>query len=246
MSYPQTLGIYSRTSEKAVGSGLTCRASTHKTYWYVRRTGLETYEIQPLNSSNIPSGHRQVISKGQLMKSYEPEPGYYESKTLPILKSLQRKIDLGEKFLHQALLSQAEKEFLKATMIHEENLEANIGLGNIYIKNKEFGKVKKVLKVLLNADLTLNNQQRHQFNIFGISLRKSGQFDDAIRYYNKALKFNEDDENLHFNIARAYYERQNQGDLDACKHHLHTALSLRPNFDEGLQFHAHLLEENPS
>ena len=231
--YPQILGVYCKKDDRSVGTGTTTTHSQNRTYWFVRRLDEDEYEVCPLNSSHVPSGSRTMLTKGELATQYIPEPQYYERHTFPALKSLQKKIELGEQFFKKGLLSQAEKEFLKATMIDEENAEANLGLGAVYVEQDEFQKTKKVLKVLLGNDMVFQEEQRRQFNVFGIGLRKKKMYSEALGYYSKALEYNGDDEHLHFNLARVLYEK---GDEIACMEHLETALKLSPDFKEAQKF----------
>ncbi|MBU1003806.1 MAG: tetratricopeptide repeat protein [Proteobacteria bacterium] len=231
--YPQVLGIYAKKGEKEVGSGGTTTSYTQETFWFARRLSDEDYEVRPLSSGHVPTGIKTMLSKGEFITQFTPEPRYYETRTLPVLKSLQKKIELGEQFFKKGLLSKAESEFMKATMIDEENAQANLGLGAVYAEQGEFKKVSKVIGILLNSDLAFQEEQRKQFNIFGISLRKQGMHDDAIRFYSKALEYNAGDEHLHFNLARAHYEH---GDHLECLKNLETALKIKSDFVEAQQF----------
>ncbi len=231
--YPQILGVYSRKEHKDVGSGQTRRGHEETTYWFARRTSNDDYEVQPLNANNVPSGMRTTLAKGDFMRDFNPEPSYYETRTLPALKSLQKKIELGEKFFQQGLLSQAEKEFLKAVMVDDQNARANLGLGAVYTEQGEFAKVRKVIGILLNNDDAFREEQRKQFNTFGICLRKQGLHEDAIRFYTRALEVDPGDEHLHFNLARVYFEK---GEDLECLKHIETALQINPKFEAGLKF----------
>lgn len=235
--YPQVLGVYSKKDEGPVGTGSTARQHAAQTYWFATRVSDEEYEVQPLNDNNVPSGMRTKMGKGDFLAGYHPEPNYYESRTLPALKSLQKKVELGEKFFQKGLLSQAEKEFLKAVMVDEENARANLGLGAVYSEQGEFKKVKKIINILLNNDDAFREEQRQQFNTFGISLRKQGLFDDAIRFYLRALETDPTDEHLHFNLARAYFD---SGDELECLKHIEASLKINPGFDAGQKFLAYL------
>lgn len=232
--YPQILGVYSQKHHGEVGTGgMTITHGNTETFWFARRMSDEEYEVRPLNSNHVPAGMKTVLSKGEFITNYTPEPRYYETRTLPVLKSLAKKVELGEQFFKKGLLSKAEQEFLKATMIDEEHAEANLGLGAVYAEQGEFKKVKKVLGILLNSDLAFQEEQRQQFNTFGITMRKQGLHEDAIRFYSKALEYNATDENLHFNLARALYEN---GDHLECLKHLESALNINPDFSAASQF----------
>ncbi|NJB68869.1 tetratricopeptide (TPR) repeat protein [Desulfobaculum xiamenense] len=236
MPYPQTLGVFSKRPPAKTGTGGTTSDKASATYWYVRRIDDNVYEVQPLNSNNIPAGLRTHLSKGDFIRQFTPEPGFYEQRTLPLLRSLQKKLELGARYLDERLLGPAEREFMKAAMIDEENVEANLGLGTIYCEQGKTQKLTKVLRILMNNDDTFREEQRHLFNTFGMSLRKQGLADEAVAYYARALAMNEHDENLHFNIARAFHQRGQAGDRTLCIRHLRHALELNPGFDEAQRF----------
>ena len=55
----------------------------------------------------------------------------------------------------------------------------------------------------------------------------------SARIYAAAIAFDETDENLHFNIARVYYEN---GDKTKATEHVNRALALSPEFKEAQKF----------
>jgi tetratricopeptide (TPR) repeat protein len=76
-----------------------------------------------------------------------------------------------------------------------------------------------------------------QLNTRSISLRKEGRLEAAIASYRKALKTHPDDDHLHFNLARAYYEK---GETAACLEMLEKALAINPDLAEARRFQAYL------
>lgn len=232
-TYPQILGVYAMAQTADVGEGGTMGQYDQVTYWYARRLADDEYEVQPLNAHHVPSGMRSVMSKGDFIRQYAPEPAYYERHTQPALRSLAQKIKLGEDAFAKGLLNEAEKAFIKALMIDELNVPANLGVGAVYSEKKEFQKVKKVLKILLNQDETFRREQRARFNTLGMSLRKQGMLDEALNYYLKSLEFDATDENLHFNVARVYFDK---GDHAATLEHLQKCLTLNPDLEVARKF----------
>jgi len=240
--YPQILGVYSLEKKADVGAGGTTGQYQQKTYWYVRRMGDDEYEVQPLNEKHVPSGMKNNLAKSDFISGYTPEPKFYEANTLPVLNSLKKKVEKGEECFDKGLLDEAEREFLKALMIDDLNVEANFGLGSVYCEQKEYQKVKKVLNILMNTDAAFQEEQRLRFNKLGINLRKQGLHEDAIRYYCKSLEYSSKDDHLHFNTARAYFDN---GQHDKCLEHLGIALKLNPNFKEAEKFMAYCLKKAP-
>lgn len=185
-----------------------------------------------------------VISKGQFISEYVPELDYYERKTVPALKSLRKKLDKGEEFFHADQLDEAEQEFSKALIMDEHNPQANIRLGEVHCKKRDYKKLKAVLDRILNNDAVFAEEERHRFNEFGISLRKNGYHQESIQYYSKALDLKSGDEHLHFNLARVFFE---MGDIEQCKRHLRKALDIRADFREAALFLHHCEQrENPA
>jgi len=232
-AYPQILGVYSKNTTADVGTGITKGNHEQTTYWYIRCMDNDSYETQPLNANHVPSGVRSIQPKGQFILNYTPEPTYYERNTLPAMKSLQKKIQQGEEQFALGKLDEAERSFLKALMIDELNVPANLGVGAVYSEKQEFKKVQKVLNVLMNCDETFQAEQRASFNILGMSLRKQGMLDESLNYYLKALEYNDKDENIHFNVARVYFEK---GDQAETLKHLELCLAINPDLEVARKF----------
>jgi tetratricopeptide (TPR) repeat protein len=231
--YPRILGVYSFRKSEEVGTGSTQKAYEQVTYWYVRRLDDDRYELQPLNTNHVPSGIVKTVGSGEFAKNYFPETDYYTRYTVPAMKTLKAKLERGEDYYNQGELDQAEKEFLKAVMVDDKNAQANLGLGSVYCEKGDYAKVRKILDVIMNNDAAFREEQRHQFNTFGIGLRKGGLFAEALKYYQTALSASPDDENLHFNIARAHFDAS---DLDNAAQSVARALEINEEFMEAQKF----------
>lgn len=231
--YPAILGVYSLQLEADVGTGGTAVRHDNITYWYARQLSPHEFEIQPLNAHHVPSGVRSVLQELDFLKQYTPEPTYYRLHTVPALETLKRKIQMGQEAFVKGNLDEAERQFLKALMIDDKNIDANYGLGEVYSEKKDFDKLKKVLDTLLGLEEAFSFEFRQKFNSFGISLRKNGHYDESIRYYEKSLEIVDTDENVYFNLARVYFEKGLNGD---CVNHLEQALKINPGFIEAQKF----------
>lgn len=236
------LGVYSLVKTASYGQGATTRDHQQKTLWFARRLDDDTYLVQALNANSIPSGPLTAVSKGDFMRNYQPEPGYYEKRCLPFVESLKKKLSQGEKCLDAKDLDGAEKEFCKALLLDEKNPKANVELGMIHLQKGDGRKLTKALRRILNIDALFQEQERHLFNEFGIALRKEKHYAEALAFYAKAVACNAGDEHLLFNMARALAE---SGDADEAREQLRQALALRPDFDEATRFLAHLDQTQP-
>lgn len=231
--YPQILGVYSLQIEAEVGTGGTQSTHDNVTYWYARQLSTEEFEVQPLNAQHVPSGIRTELKEMDFLKQYTPEPGYYKIHTVPALKTLAKKIEMGEEAFAEGDMDEAESQFIKALMIDNKSIDANYGLGEVYSETKEFEKLRKVLDTLLGISEAFSFEYRQKFNQFGISLRKNGHYDESIRYYEKSLEIVENDENVYFNLARVFFEK---GMNSQCVTSLEQALSINPEFIEAQKF----------
>ncbi len=227
------LGVFAKKEKIVVGLGTTAREHEQVTYWFATRRPDDQYEVRPLNVNHVPTGAGQIVSKGEFILNYVPDTGYYEKRTLPHLESLKARLAKGKKSLDAGKLDEAEKEFLKALLIDEENVEAVLGLGSVYCLKKDEAGLKKTFGRLLNIDAVFSEDQRFLFNNFGVTLRKQKYYEEALAYYGQAVETYGGDEHLRFNIARVQYEL---GRREACMEQLKTALTLNPEFREAASF----------
>ncbi|WP_320006038.1 tetratricopeptide repeat protein [Maridesulfovibrio sp.] len=235
----QVLGVFTKNIKDHTGAGATLQRSESKTFYYVTRSGVDTYHAQPLNKQNIPSGLVITLTKKEFITQFTPELKYYEKKTLPALKSLKDKLDKGEKNFMSGNLDEAEQSFAKALFLDPENPRANLGMGSVQCSKNNFDKLSKIISKLLNNDSVFMERQRHEFNLFAISLRKESLFEEAITFYNRAIEINPNDENLHFNAARAYFDA---GDFDNALSHLDEALEVSPELGVASMFKKYIIK----
>ncbi|HAS89165.1 MAG TPA: hypothetical protein DCS48_07650 [Desulfovibrio sp.] len=236
----EVLGVYSQNIKTNIGTGTTAQKSIHKTYHYVTRVGNIKYHVQPLNDHDIPSGIGTILKEKKFIAEYSPELYYYQRKTLPALKSLKAKIDDGEKAFEKGNLDEAEHAFAGALLLDPENPKANLGMGTVQCTKQNYDKLNEIIQRLLNMDAVFLEGQRQEFNIFAISLRKNKRYDEAVSFFSKALEINNDDENLHFNIARVYFEIEKKD--DALKH-IEKALEINPALESAILFKKYLLKK---
>jgi Flp pilus assembly protein TadD len=111
-----------------------------------------------------------------------------------------------------------------------------------YAKMNNFEKVKKIFVEIIKYDVNAPNP----YNTLGIRLRQEKQYKEAIQAYFQAISLSPKDENIHYNMAKAYYcDNQQHKSLECLK----LALSLSPEHSEALKMFRMLTgvpwEENP-
>ena len=96
---------------------------------------------------------------------------------------------------------------------------------DIFALQDKLHELKEVFVEILKADPDAVNP----YNTMGVNLRRSGDYMGALHAYNQALMVTPNDENLMYNIAKAYIYA---GDNEKAADHLRRALRLRPDFIE--------------
>ena len=156
-----------------------------------------------------------------------------------------RYFNMGTDYLVQNQFGKAILAFNKAVALNELYAEAFQGLayahkgkGNteayqehlnraagLFALQDKLDQLKKVFVEILKDDPNALNP----YNTLGVQLRRKGDFQGALHAYNQALHLTPKDENLHYNIAKAYLHA---GDKDNAAKHFSNAISLKPNFQE--------------
>lgn len=219
-------GIFSLVNEVALGTGVTKRKTCSQTLWFVREVADEKVELRGLDMFYRPQGPPTLLDKWSVLENYTPEPGLtYKHLSKPLMEGDARRRIRDYRG--------ATLEYEKVRSIDEANIRANFGLG---ISLLALGKTEKALYVfntLLELEETFAEEHKHLFNELGIRLRRRGLLDETLRYYFKALAMTSLDENLLFNIARAYYEK---GEIQNAVAYLGNALTCNCFFEQGLRF----------
>jgi len=234
-------GVFSCEKIAKVGAGATVRKTTQTMYWYAEEDEAGQIWIQPLNPNYVPSGPKQEISKDDFLEHYAPEPEFYTSKVYPSIRKLNQTIAKAERHRANGETYSAEMEYGHALKVDEENIRANFGLGLTYLERGEKGRADNIFQRLVKMEAAFEAEHKHLFNDFGINLRKNEMYDQAVEYYARALELSPNDENLHYNMARACFAKS---DLEKTVTHLRAALQLNKNLEIAQKFLLYLKHNN--
>ncbi|MDR3205209.1 MAG: tetratricopeptide repeat protein [Deltaproteobacteria bacterium] len=129
-------------------------------------------------------------------------------------------------------LEKALEHFRKATIINNQHARAFTQMGFIYQKLGRPGEAQECLEhaaelhmvlnqeteaeEVLNVVLTLRPDTTNVYNSLGIIYRRQGRLKESISAYRKALKVNPEDENIFFNMARAYLDNNEPVEAEEC------------------------------
>jgi tetratricopeptide (TPR) repeat protein len=222
----------SETREVTMGSGSTKRTEEQCLYWYAEKSEDKALFIQYLNYNFVPTLKKKEISEEEFVKRFRPEPEVFYRKVKPNMLKLAKVLSMGEEYLKEKKYYSAETEFNKALKLDEHNVRAIFGLGMVYTETNDLTKANHIFEKLVSLDYAFDPDHKHLFNKFGIQLRKQKMFSQGEQYYQKALQITADDDHLHYNIARLYYDMDK---LEKARHHAARALELDPELEPAEQ-----------
>lgn len=213
----------------------------NKKYWLVKELGPDRYELQEINRANVPTGPLKYIDRKEFTENYNLEMDYWEEKVRPKLEKLNSSIQRGEAHRDRGELYSAEMEYREALQVDEGNVRATFGLGQTYLEQGNTEKAQDVFRKILNIKTAFRTEHKHMFNDFGISMRKSGMYREAVEYYQRAIQLDSTDENLLFNIARTFFE---SGDWENCIKYLTACLEKNQGVEEAKKFCKYIIEKS--
>lgn len=234
-------GVFSSEKVAKVGAGTTVRKTTQTMYWFAEEDEHGVVWVQPLNPNYVPSGPKQEIEKDLFLEQYSPEPEFYTSKVYPSIRKLNQTIAKADRHRSNGETFSAEFEYGNALRVDEENIRANFGLGLTYLDRGDTDKADNIFQRLVKMEAAFEAEHKHLFNDFGINLRKNEMYDQAVEYYKKALVLSPTDENLHYNLARAYFAKS---DITNTVNHLRQCLQLNKDLDIAKKFLLYLKKNN--
>ena len=218
---PEILGCYqSEKREKMGGKGGSGREFVQRIDWLAMKLGPARIVIFPLDEKHLPMPLQKIVTPEEFLRHFVPAPLLYSERIAPAALVLGRLLrDVGPGLDHKTLPPPEQALFLVI-------LAALAAAGR-----PDTG--EDALAVLQSGGAATAEGQKLAINAFGISLRKSGDFDGAANYYRKALELSPNDERLMFNLARTLYEK---GDPAGCRALLERAVAADPDFAEARAF----------
>ncbi|SNS21194.1 Tetratricopeptide repeat-containing protein [Humidesulfovibrio mexicanus] len=230
-------GVFSQKKTAKIGTGTTARKTEVVTYFLVCERDDGQLDVQALTADDQPFGPKKQIGRDELLANYFPEPQKTLARQVSALSpkemEIQKAVARGDKFRKRGESFTAEFEYNKALALDMGNVRANFGIGLCYIARGEQAKAREVFERVVHLDAAFQDEHKHLFNEFGINLRKAGMHDEAQEYYRRALDLSSEDENLHYNLARAAFGK---GDVKAAAQALAACLALNPEHAEARQF----------
>ncbi|MBW2054015.1 MAG: tetratricopeptide repeat protein [Deltaproteobacteria bacterium] len=155
--------------------------------------------------------HKMAINFMSQLFNLEPEP-------------IEEKFSRFFVLLNQDRLTDA--MVLTQEILEDPGVELKhmLKLGDAYLKRKHWREAENVYRL---ANKKYSNST-HTLNRMAISLRKKGQYKEALAFYRDLIRLAPSDEGVYYNMARAYME---WGKQEQALQALRQALKINPNFE---------------
>lgn len=227
-------GIFFEEANLTLGTGHTQKNQKLKNYCMADQVDEAQVKLAFLGDDGEPTGIEITMPVDEFLRRFTFEPSFMPPKAKSREEKLADKHSaMAEKHRERKEYFSAEWAYNKALKIEPENIRANFGVGTLYMEMGETDKAKSVFKKLAQIEAIFEDENKHIFNEFGITLRKTRMYDEALANYMKAIEISPQDENLYFNIARLYYDKQ---DFAKALEWIQKALDVNPDFREAKQF----------
>ena len=230
-------GIYLEIKKQTIGTAGTARTQEMRSYYQVHSIDEDLVEVQILDMNDQLLPYKEEVAVEDFLKRFTFQPNYLANKKSPETKAVDKAIAQAEVHYQRQEYYSAEYEYGKALKLDQKNVRANFGIGKVYLALGQSDKAVETFKRLTSLDAVFAVENKHIFNELGIELRRLHLYDQAIEHYLKALSFTKDDENLLFNVARAYYEKKDARNAVA---YLKRALALNPSMVQALTLMAEI------
>lgn len=212
---------------------------------------LKNHMLQSEKLDHFQDGERETIDLADTMITQ----GRFEDAIGDLTMVVSHQEDLASKYFFQGCQLLVEKKWSEAILAFNQSLSRNQtfikayeGLARAYLgkndtdryrfylqkaaeeyaKLNNFAKVKKIFVEIVKYDVNAPNP----YNTLGIRLRQEKQYKEAIQAYFQAIELSPKDENIHYNMAKAYFcDNQPEKSLECIR----LALSLAPEHIEALK-----------
>jgi tetratricopeptide (TPR) repeat protein len=197
---------------------------------YVLNSDKELRKIYPLVISYEPGQERPLLDAmrellQELQKALNEEvQGDLEALNAQKMAALEK----GQGFLDAQDWDKATEIFDQLVRTFSGDPELKADIADRYLNAGRYKEAYSMLDEALKDD----PNAIHLYNRIGMVLRKMQDFETAEKYYLKALTLTSNDEYLHYNMGRLYYDWRKWGKMASSAN---KAVEINPNFAEAVK-----------
>lgn len=140
----------------------------------------------------------------------------------------QQAVEKGQEHLDNQEWDEAKNTFDQLVKTYKDDTDLKADIADRYLNASRYDDAYQMLDDALNDD----PNAIHLYNRIGMVLRKMNNFETAEKYYLKALSLSKDDEYLHYNVGRLYYDWKKWGKMAQAAQ---AAVNLNPDFGEAVK-----------
>jgi len=166
-------------------------------------------------------------------KAFEGSIKLFTEAALIVPDSARVHYQLGSLLAPQQLYTKAEEHYLRALEIDDTFIQAAMGLGNVYVKDRNWDRAIEVFNSILpevkpTADLpgAVNEVKRMVYSSLAAAYAGKGDLEQAEANLQQAMRMSTDNADSHVQLAQLYLNRSRPEEAIQV---LRTALQLRPD-----------------
>ena len=188
----------------------------------------------PVNPAQVERDFQQIPqSAAERMAKGLPFPGLSDT-----VEFHRNYLNYGSIYFQRGYLEQAEASFRLALRDDPENAEALYGLGSVYLKQEKGGEARQSFERAIKLRASYPDTLANAWNNLGLLATREGRTDEAIPYFQEALKLNPDHLIALENLGNAYRQQRN---WDEARKALERAVAVGPqdaeaNYSLGMVF----------
>jgi tetratricopeptide (TPR) repeat protein len=179
---------------------------------------------------------QRVISGSHQFRDLYGAVSFRDNDFATSLEFIGQLIKIKEDEINGVLLSREVGQRLNLDRFNEEKRQTILQMVSLAEQGEQMALTRMVAQNDELASLVLAF-----YNETGISCRVAGDISRAVQEYKKALFIAPDDENLYYNLARAYIEI---GNKEQAEDSIRMAVRLNEHFYEGFKLQAYISRRN--
>ncbi|QJB58202.1 tetratricopeptide repeat protein [Pseudodesulfovibrio sp. zrk46] len=184
-------------------------------------------EVYPLIISYTPGEERALLdAMRELLQELQKALNQsVQNDAQALIARKQEELDKGQEHLDNQNWDEAKDVFDQLVKDFGGDTDLKADIADRYLNA---GRYKEAFHMLDDA-LKDDPNAIHLYNRIGMVLRKMQDFDTAEKYYLKALTLTSEDEYLHYNVGRLYYDWKKWAKMAQSAQN---ALNINPDFNE--------------